>query len=62
MPRDTDIEKMSQYRINKLLKNINNRPMQLHGDLSPSEIFKKYMPGDTFASVTVLKSVINRGV
>jgi len=55
MPRDTDIEKMSQYRINKLLKNINNRPMQLHGDLSPSEIFKK-MVGDNLSGVVALQT------
>lgn len=46
MPRDIDIEGMSQYRINNMMRNINNRPMQLHDDLSPAQIFRKMVGGD----------------
>jgi IS30 family transposase len=55
MPRDTAIDNMSQYRINKMMRNINNRPMQLHSDLSPSEIFRKIV-GDDFKGVVALQT------
>ena len=55
MPRDTAIDEMSQYRINKILRNINNRPMQLHDDLSPSEIFRK-MTGDNLKGIVALQT------
>ena len=55
MPRHTDIENMSQYRINNMLRNINNRPMQLHDDLSPAEIFKK-MAGDDLRGIVALQT------
>ena len=41
LPRHTDLENMSQKEINSLMRNINNRPMELHGGLSPSEVFMK---------------------
>ena len=40
MPRSIDIENMTQKAINAKIKNINNRPMRLHGNHSPAEIFK----------------------
>jgi len=40
MPRDTDLENMSQLEINQLMKNINSRPMELHDGASPSEMFR----------------------
>ena len=46
MPRNIDIEGMSQYRINKMMRNINNRPMQLHDELSPAQIFKQMAWGN----------------
>jgi len=55
MPRNIDIEAMSQYRINKMMRNINNRPMQLHDDLSPAEIFKK-MAGDNIKGIVALQT------
>ena len=39
LPRHTDLENISQKEINSLMKNINSRPMELHGGLSPSEVF-----------------------
>lgn len=41
LPRHTDLESMSQKEINSLMRNINSRPMELHGGLSPSEVFMK---------------------
>jgi IS30 family transposase len=55
MPRDIDIEGMSQYRINKMMRNINNRPMQLHDELSPAQIFKQ-MAVDNIKGVVALQT------
>jgi IS30 family transposase len=55
MPRNIDIEAMSQYRINKMMRNINNRPMQLHDELSPAQIFKQ-MAGDNIKGVVALQT------
>lgn len=40
LPRETDLGNMTQSEINKLMKEINNRPMELHEGASPSEIFR----------------------
>jgi IS30 family transposase len=55
MPRDIDIDGMSQYCINNMMRNINNRPMQLHDDLSPAQIFKK-MAGNNLKGVVALQT------
>lgn len=42
LPRSFNIDSMSQYRINRLMSGINNRPMRLHDNESPADIFRKY--------------------
>lgn len=55
LPRSTDIASLSQNSINNMMRNINNRPMQLHGDLSPAEIFRKYA-GDNVKGFVALQT------
>lgn len=54
-PRSTDVDSISQNLINNALRNINNRPMKLHDDLSPSEIFRKYA-GDNLKGFVALQT------
>lgn len=54
MPRDIDIDNMSQKCINKIVRNINNRPMRLHSNQSPADIFKKYA-GDNLKGFVALQ-------
>lgn len=54
MPRDIDIDNMSQKSINKIVRNMNNRPMRLHGNQSPADIFKKYA-GDNLKGFVALQ-------
>ena len=54
MPRNIDIDNMSQKCINKIVRNINNRPMRLHNNQSPADIFKKYT-GDNLRGFVALQ-------
>lgn len=40
LPRSTDLSMMTQSEINRIIKNINNRPMALHNGRTPSELFR----------------------
>jgi len=40
LPRSTELWKMSQSNINKMMRDINNRPMELHQGASASDVFK----------------------
>lgn len=55
LPRSTDIDSLSQHSINNMMRNINNRPMQLHDDLSPAEMFRKYT-GDNIKGFVALQT------
>ena len=54
LPRNTDLGNISQRKINSLMRNINNRPMELHDGLSPSEVFMK-MCGRTVRGFVALQ-------
>ena len=43
LPRSIDLDKISQAQINKMMRNINNRPMRLHDNNdSPANVFRQY--------------------
>ncbi len=55
LPRHTNLENVSQKEINALARNINNRPMELHGGLSPSKVFMK-MSGNRINGFVALQT------
>lgn len=55
LPRHTNLENISQKEINALARNINNRPMELHDGLSPSEVFMK-MSGNRINGFVALQT------
>lgn len=54
-PRSSDMENMPQNQINKTMRNINNRPMVLHGGKSPSEVFRE-MVGCKLKGIVALQT------
>ncbi|MCP3679352.1 MAG: IS30 family transposase, partial [Gammaproteobacteria bacterium] len=53
LPRSADLANMKQTEINRIMKNINNRPMALHNGESPSEIFRSLI-GNKLKGVVAL--------
>ncbi len=55
LPRSTDLANMKQTEINRVMKNINSRPMAMHNGESPSELFRSLI-GNKLKGVVALQA------